>query len=96
MLYDILFVAIVFAFLLVPILAPSGRWFWISSAVITAFISYQWVQSYLYRANIENKYGPGHMLGDILGAIVAGVFVLGLSIRFLMWVKRKYSDGNIT
>ena len=96
MTYDILIVTIIFTFFLTPILTPRGRWFWFSSGAIAAFISFQWVQSYLYKENIENKYGPGHMLGDVLGTIIAGAFVLGLSIRFFIWLMKKVRDDNVT
>lgn len=94
MLYDILFVTIIFTFLLTPILTPSGKWFWLSSVAISTFIIYQWVQSYLYREDINNKYGPGHMIGDIIGAVVAGVFILGVSIRFFIWLTKKTKERN--
>jgi len=93
---DLLLLLIIMTVFLVPLLTPSGKWLWIASPGIFIFLSYQWVQSYLYRSNLDNKYGPGHMLGDIIGTIVTGAFFLGIIIRLIVWIAMKRRSRDIT
>ena len=94
--YDIFLLLIILIFFLVPLVTPSGKWFWISSGGIFVFISYEWLQGYLYRSNLDNKYGPGHMLGDIIGTIVTGAFFLGIIIRLIIWAIMRIKEKKIT
>ena len=94
--YDLLLLLVILTFFLVPLITPSGKWFWILSGAIFVFISYEWLQSYLYISSLDNKYGPGHMLGDIIGTVVTGAFFLGVIIRLLIWAAMKIKEKKIT
>lgn len=88
---DLVILAVVSLFFFAPLLA-KGKWFWIVSSVIALFITYEWGQVYLYRADINNKVGPGDMLGEIIGGFFTGVFLLSLLIKFLAFLAHQSSE----
>ena len=75
-----------------PLITPNSKWFWILSGTLILYLAYENYQSYLYRLDVSNKYGPGHMVGDLILRNITLLFLLAITIRLVLWFAMKMKN----
>ena len=88
---DLLLIVITAALFLIPILAPKGKWFWVSSLVIFLLLAYGWAQHFYYASQSDYDYGnaAGAALGEFIAIVITSSFLLGLGVRLCIWAVKK-------
>jgi hypothetical protein len=80
----ILFIS--FLLLTIPVLIPTWKQFWITSAIIGLPLAAIWGQYFYAISQPEYTGSPGEGLGLFLLGIPTFFFLLGMFIRYLRWV----------
>lgn len=85
---------IMYTIFLAPMIILRGKWFWLFFVGIGAYFCYEWVQIYLFRADINNKLGIGHMLGEVIALYLTTAFILSFISIMLVRGYKKYFRGK--
>lgn len=97
MIIDLLLIVIAVTLFLIPVLAPKGKWLWISSLSIFFPLAYLWAEYFYYTLQPDYDYrnAAGAVLGEFIAILITAPFLFGLVIRFCIWLAKQNIIGKI-